>query len=68
MPQVTLGDARNKTKVVENGIERYHCDVPIIVNGTERGVLNLNIAIPEAKTNAEVAAWLASGLRVEWNC
>jgi hypothetical protein len=67
---VSVGDARAKSKAAATEQGRsgdlYSCEIPILVNGVERGVMKLEYFVPEELTNNQVAQHLAAGLYVRW--
>lgn len=64
---VTVGDLRAKSKTAATGGQMYAGDIPILVAGTERGVIHVGIFIPDAMSAAEANELLGSGLSVTFN-
>lgn len=67
---VTLGDARAKSKTAIDYHGRtgqlYRCELPILVNGVERGFLDLEIAVADDVSNQEAIERLQAGLKSRW--
>lgn len=64
---VSIGEARNKRAPARAGGRLYGCDLPILVDGVERGLVSLNIFIPDSTSPAEARALIESGLSVTFN-
>lgn len=69
-PQVTTGTPINTAPVFTDpsqGVGRmYTSEVPILVNGVDRGHYIVKLFFPDSMTNAECAAILAEGMFVRW--
>lgn len=69
-PQITTGAPVNSAPVFvdpqEGPGKMYQSEVPILVNGIDRGHYIVQFFMPDSMTNAEAAAILANGMSVRW--
>lgn len=69
-PQVTTGTPINSAPVFvdpqEGSGKMYTSEVPILVNGVDRGHYFVRFFFPDSMSNAEAIAILANGMTVRW--
>lgn len=70
-PQITTGTPQNSAPQFTDPTfgpgRMYTTEVPILVNGVDRGHYIVQFFFPDSMTNAQAAAILAEGMTVRWS-
>lgn len=70
-PNITTGTPINSAPAFTDPVQGpgrvYTSEVPILVNGVDRGHYKVELFVPDSMSNAEAIAMLAEGFSVRWS-